>query len=138
MKGIQILYHGTTNDSAKKILEEKRFKKSTGDRHWLGDGVYFYEDMILAYRWLWIVYNGAFGTLPDSKEKLETECSIIKASVHFKNNRKNVDTNSRLRNDIEEQICVKNISCIRFIDKTDSIKYKGYYKIVKREYYSGL
>lgn len=48
------VYHGTMIEKANKILTEKRFIKSTDDRHWLGDGVYFYTDKYYSYKW---VYN---------------------------------------------------------------------------------
>lgn len=48
------VYHGTMTDKANKILTEKKFNKSVGDRHWLGDGVYFYTDKYYSYKW---VYN---------------------------------------------------------------------------------
>lgn len=37
-------YHGTSEDGCKGILMDKRFKCSTGNSQWLGDGVYFFQD----------------------------------------------------------------------------------------------
>lgn len=37
-------YHGTSEDGCKGILRDKRFKCSTGNSQWLGDGVYFFQD----------------------------------------------------------------------------------------------
>ncbi|MFD2368521.1 hypothetical protein ACFSO0_00615 [Brevibacillus sp. GCM10020057] len=37
-------YHGTTRESADKILSEQRFPFSVDDEEWLGDGVYFFEN----------------------------------------------------------------------------------------------
>jgi len=44
-------YHGTTTPKAKNILESGRFLDSKGDRHWLGNGVYFFAEELHAYLW---------------------------------------------------------------------------------------
>jgi len=44
-------YHGTTAKNAESILESGRFRHSSGNRHWLGDGVYFFAEEIHAYVW---------------------------------------------------------------------------------------
>ena len=48
---IFIGYHGTTRDKCRNIFKCKRFYPSRGDKHWLGDGVYFYLESFFAYRW---------------------------------------------------------------------------------------
>lgn len=47
-----MVYHGTTLKNANSIVSEKNIKQSIGDRHWLGDGVYFYEELLYAVRWI--------------------------------------------------------------------------------------
>ena len=47
-----MVYHGTTLENANSIVSEKNIKQSIGDRHWLGDGVYFYEEFLYAVRWI--------------------------------------------------------------------------------------
>jgi len=45
-------YHGTTRESALKILASKKFLISKGKNQWLGEGVYFFEnDLKQAYNW---------------------------------------------------------------------------------------
>lgn len=44
-------YHGTTQASADNILRERKFTLSTSETEWLGDGIYFYEDINDAYDW---------------------------------------------------------------------------------------
>ncbi|WPX08550.1 hypothetical protein [Anaerocellum danielii] len=45
-------YHGTTRESAIKILASKKFLISRGKKQWLGEGVYFFEnDLKQAYNW---------------------------------------------------------------------------------------
>ena len=45
-------YHGTTQENANKILEEKHFKESTKDNEWLGRGVYFFTFRYWAEWWV--------------------------------------------------------------------------------------
>lgn len=47
-----MVYHGTTKENAESIVKENCIKGSRGDRHWLGDGVYFYRDFWYALRWI--------------------------------------------------------------------------------------
>ncbi len=54
---MQVLYHGTNYEVGKEIIRTKYFRKSLGDRHWLGDGVYFYSDKSYAFRWIYISYR---------------------------------------------------------------------------------
>lgn len=46
-------FHGTTNESAKKILENgfNKPKYKDHDNHWLGHGTYFYDDIDKARYW---------------------------------------------------------------------------------------
>lgn len=44
-------YHGTSELSAKKIIQQNKFNLSTGDRHWLGKGIYFFEHADLSVWW---------------------------------------------------------------------------------------
>jgi hypothetical protein len=43
-------YHGTTSSNAELILKNN-YKISSGDKEWLGDGVYFYNELSDAYEW---------------------------------------------------------------------------------------
>ena len=54
-------YHGTTKACAYSILNSKKMNPSTGDRHWLGDGIYFYEEEFYAYNWLIYYYKKKLG-----------------------------------------------------------------------------
>lgn len=51
-KNIITVFHGTTKESALKILKEKHFDKSCNDDDWLGTGIYFYDNFNNA-----ILYN---------------------------------------------------------------------------------
>lgn len=52
-------YHGTNKVAAKNIIREASFKKSIGEKHWLGDGIYFYEKNEDALDWN---YDGESGS----------------------------------------------------------------------------
>ena len=66
----KVLYHGTTLENGEKIIKSKYFKisrtyykknKKTNEvmkcDHWLGDGIYFFEDEIHAYDWILKQFN---------------------------------------------------------------------------------
>lgn len=44
-------YHGTTLENAEDILKEGEFKISSGDKEWLGDGIYYYFNISDALNW---------------------------------------------------------------------------------------
>ena len=44
-------YHGTTECSAKAIIETKKFIPSTKDTEWLGEGIYFFKHSTHAEFW---------------------------------------------------------------------------------------
>lgn len=44
-------YHGTTHDKAERILNEKKFNISKGEKEWLGKGIYFYFHFSDALDW---------------------------------------------------------------------------------------
>lgn len=45
-------YHGTTQTNGHNILSENKYNLSTGLRHWLGDGIYFFEKLESAVNWV--------------------------------------------------------------------------------------
>ncbi len=44
-------YHGTSLDSANRIINEGMFLSSDSDKDWLGSGIYFYFDINDAFVW---------------------------------------------------------------------------------------
>ncbi|AAB98351.1 hypothetical protein MJ_0359 [Methanocaldococcus jannaschii DSM 2661] len=67
------LYHGTDRKSAEKIMESKEILPSQGDNHWLGDGIYFYEEEFHAFKWIWYKEK--------NRNRLLKNFAIIKAEV---------------------------------------------------------
>ena len=49
------LFHGTSRERGKQILETQKMFYSEGDGEWLGDGIYLYRELLYAYRWLKII-----------------------------------------------------------------------------------
>lgn len=45
-------YHGTEIKRGNRFIDNKAMEKSAGDKHWLGDGSYFYEELFYAYKWI--------------------------------------------------------------------------------------
>jgi len=65
-------YHGTDLSTADKIAAGNRFQPSRGPDHWLGDGVYFFQDsIVLAVKW----------AKRKAKEKQSKEYGVLKASI---------------------------------------------------------
>lgn len=48
----EILFHGTEIERGEIMLKWNHMFLSSGDKHWLGDGSYFYEDDFYAYKWI--------------------------------------------------------------------------------------
>jgi len=79
-------FHATTNKSCDNIFKIKHFNYSQGDRHWLGDGIYFYIDDFFAYRWCVLECKKII------KTKLNAKCitdnySIIKIGISVDSDR---------------------------------------------------
>lgn len=69
-----ILYHGTDMSCAKKIIDEG-FEVRPNPEHWLGNGVYFYEDFALAKWWT---------TNPSKKFGARiTDKAIVKCKINY-------------------------------------------------------
>lgn len=44
-------YHGTTEENGNEIIKSQEYKYDKSRNHWMGDGIYFFEDSYLAERW---------------------------------------------------------------------------------------
>lgn len=74
-------YHGTNKNNIKSILKSKEMNFSRGDRHWLGDGIYFYEEEFYAYNWLVYDYKYKCGKESYDKEKINKDYGIISVNL---------------------------------------------------------
>lgn len=75
------LYHGTDKTSGTKIISSKSFKRSLGEEHWLGDGVYFYEEKYYAFRWIYIAYIKKYPQHVPEMENITTKYTILSADI---------------------------------------------------------
>ncbi len=64
-------YHGTNSSNCQSILASKVFRPSKGVRHWLGDGVYFFEQETEAVAWV---------------NRYGSESAILEADIQVENN----------------------------------------------------
>ena len=62
------LFHGTSAAKAKQIFLEKDIQPSLGDRHWLGDGVYFFCEPFYAYWWNFTKYFKRYHNHPSRSQ----------------------------------------------------------------------
>ncbi|NLJ18363.1 hypothetical protein [Globicatella sulfidifaciens] len=116
-------YHGTLSNSAEKIIKDgfkiKEYTPNDGKychNHWLGHGIYFYEDYDLAKQWA-DSKSIAFA----KKHNLKSESTVIFAS--YKSNEKNIcnlDNSNQLRKfnnyakDVEKLIANERYYCLDF------------------------
>lgn len=56
------IYHGTYRTRGQRMLASKAFEASIGDRHWLGDGIYFFVEDFYAYKWIVDMYKDHYKT----------------------------------------------------------------------------
>lgn len=92
------LYHGTKFIHGKKILSEKVFTPSIGRRHWLGDGIYFFEEESEAKDWC--LRYGSYMILEADVAVRKDRFLDLKNKKHFRNYRKVM---GRLLNEAKER-----------------------------------
>lgn len=76
------MYHGTEIERGRKIVQEQKFSVTVStDRrqHWLGDGIYLYREILLAFRWIVMMFNARHKA--DMETELLHKYTILKASV---------------------------------------------------------
>lgn len=80
------MYHGTSREKGNQIISSQTMLKSCGDSHWLGDGVYLYSELFLAFRWINIKYKEKYPLYQIDKRLLE-EYMILKVELKCEHNR---------------------------------------------------
>ena len=73
-------YHGTARKRGAESIEAQTMPISQGDDHWLGDGIYFYDNIKYAYRWIWMMCEDRVQRQP-SKEVLLDNYMVIVADI---------------------------------------------------------
>jgi len=83
------LYHGTKRENAENIVKHQYMKPSRGDRHWLGDGVYFFDHDFHAYHWVCMEYLkiNKCSFINVNYQKVFDEYCILKAKIKVKKER---------------------------------------------------
>ncbi len=79
----EIGYHGTRRDCLDAILREG-FRPSIGDKHWLGDGVYFFTELFYAYKWR---YDACKAKTRRPDIPFVVDCCIVQAQIVTSNDR---------------------------------------------------
>lgn len=75
-------YYGTARERGVKAIKLKKLPISQGDDHWLGDGVYFYDNIKYAYRWIWMMCEDKIKKNP-SKDVLLDNYMVIVANINI-------------------------------------------------------
>lgn len=89
----QTLYHGTEKDRGYRMLSNNKMEVSRGDRHWLGDGAYFFEESFFSYKWIIDMYYAHSKRDPKNNDELLERYLIIQATIAIRFDRIfNMDT----------------------------------------------
>lgn len=75
------LYHGTEINRGKSILKSQKMIASRGDKHWLGDGSYFYEDDFYAYKWIKDLYKARYKEVALTSDAIFFKYMILKSVI---------------------------------------------------------
>ncbi|MEG0994083.1 MAG: hypothetical protein RR303_11205 [Bacteroidales bacterium] len=123
-------YHGTNEQNEKNILS-MNFRKSTGDNHWFGEGIYFFIDGINAESLDNLAAQWAIDQAWDNKDrKLKyTNYIVLKATIHLAPETifdLRDENNNRIFNQVRNKIleAIKDKGKIINGDYKDSIVFK--------------
>ena len=83
------LYHGSERTRGNEIIKTQQMKISQGDRHWLGDGAYFYKECAYAYRWIHLMCEEVKGKDFQEKDIIENYM-ILQADINLQIGRAHV------------------------------------------------
>lgn len=83
----EILFHGTEIERGEKMLQWDNMMLSCGDKHWLGDGSYFYEDDFYAYKWIKDMYLNQFKKEPNPPKSLFDRYKILIGKIETNKDR---------------------------------------------------
>lgn len=80
------MYHGTSREKGNIIISSQEMLQSCGNSQWLGDGVYLYPEIFLAFRWINIRYKEKY-PLDQIDELLLKEYMILEVELKCESDR---------------------------------------------------
>lgn len=80
------MYHGTSREKGNIIINSQEMLQSCGNSQWLGDGVYLYPEIFLAFRWINIRYKEKY-PLDQIDELLLKEYMILEVELKCESDR---------------------------------------------------
>lgn len=100
------LLHGSERLRGLGFIDSQSMNASIGDKHWLGDGYYFYDQLFWAYRWIRNMFKE-----PESKDDIIKFEDLISKYIILKANIK-VDSGRvfDIDNDFEHKCIFKKFS----------------------------
>ena len=84
------LYHGTNRKRGQNFIKNQSMEASIGEKHWLGDGIYLFEDDFWAYWWIRELYKDKYldQVYPDIYQLyLEKHYQVLIIKVNILKNR---------------------------------------------------
>lgn len=121
------VYHATKYDNIDSILKNgfEPSKSTSYKTHWLGTGIYFYEDLYYATEWNYISINEH----ERSCESVRTKCGIIVAKIDIENFHL-LDLNSGIGYDTYRQITT-SIEKLCNTKEREELQSEGDIKIIR-------
>lgn len=80
-------YHGSEKKRAIKMFNDKAMIPSIGDKHWLGNGSYFYKDDFYAFKWIKDMFSYRYKREYKTPEELTDNYAIISVNLQVDKNR---------------------------------------------------
>ncbi|EHR0219372.1 hypothetical protein [Clostridium perfringens] len=82
-----IVYHGTERTRGEKFIDRQAMEPSIGNRHWLGDGSYFYKDLFYSYKWINDMYISRNKKRHKDYEELISQYKILCCIININKDR---------------------------------------------------
>lgn len=83
----ETLFHGSNRKRGNKIISTQKMIPSEGDKHWLGDGSYFFTEDFYSYKWIVDMFKSRYKELHLTYGNLTRYYLILKANVTVQKNR---------------------------------------------------
>lgn len=82
-----IVYHGTERTRGERFIDSQAMDISIGNKHWLGDGSYFYKDLFYSYKWINDMYISKNKDRHKNYEDLVSQYKILCCIININKDR---------------------------------------------------
>jgi len=78
---IEVFYHGSNRVRGERMISNQQMEISRGEKHWLGDGTYFFEEILHTFKWIVDMFKDKYNHLLFNYDNLKQHYLIIEAKV---------------------------------------------------------